>query len=744
MSLTLGSEYVFNNNGYTPGTSCVLINTNKIVVCYKDNTTSQGMAVVGTISGFVITWGTPQAFNAANTGSISCAAIDSDKYVVCFQDSGDSNLGKSMVATVSGTVSTFGSEQDFNSGSTVVFTSCAKLDTNKYVIAYRDNGGTQYAHTVVATVSGTVSTFGTKQAVNATVIQDVKCCELGTDKYAVIYRHGTSSGRTTVATVLGTVSTFGTEATFNSTNAEDLGCTEIDTDKYVICFRDTADGSLGKTIVCTVSGTTITPGTEQTFNSPSQSYNLCVAKMATDKYAVCFRDSSDGNNGNSLLATVSGTVSTFDTEETFNADLTYWVSCCPVRSNGFAVCFQDNGNSGYGTSVIGSDASVPTVTTQAVSAITSTTATGNGNITDIGGSPVTRRGFAYMEGTSGDPDITDSTVFDDGTFGTGAYTKGIVGLAPGTPYRVRAYAVNGEGISYGSTVQMETLHAPIVTTQAVTSITDVTATGNGTITDIGGATVTRRGFAYMEGVSGDPDITDSVAFDDGSFGVGAYTKGLTGLTGGTDYRVRAYAVNSEGVGYGTTVQLTTLKTDFTNPANAYADDAAYATAPGDNGDIYVSLSKDGGSNYTSELNVTVTGSETVETFGDGDTELWGTAFTGDDVDDTSFRLKIRCGTVTTTYQIYKDFGFALASSQILSGVEVAVKAKWDGATTSINHIKVKVHYGTSTLPIQPGSVAYASDGRKAGEGVGSGTGVQVFRDGASTWIAVDTGLAVAA
>ncbi len=42
-----------------------------------------------------------------------------------------------------------------------------------------------------------------------------------------------------------------------------------------------------------------------------------------------------------------------------------------------------------------------------------------------------------------------------------------------------------------------------------------------------------------------------------------------------------------------------------------------------------------------------------------------------------------------------------------------------------------------------GTVAYASNGRKAGEGAGVGTGVLVFRDG-SAWKAVDTGATVAA
>jgi len=42
-----------------------------------------------------------------------------------------------------------------------------------------------------------------------------------------------------------------------------------------------------------------------------------------------------------------------------------------------------------------------------------------------------------------------------------------------------------------------------------------------------------------------------------------------------------------------------------------------------------------------------------------------------------------------------------------------------------------------------GMVAYASNARKNGEGVGSGTGCLVFYDG-SNWIAVDTGATAAA
>lgn len=103
------------------------------------------------------------------------------------------------------------------------------------------------------------------------------------------------------------------------------------------------------------------------------------------------------------------------------------------------------------------DISAPTVTTSAMTSIATTSATGNGEITATGGEDCTRRGFCYLQGTTGDPTTADSVVYDDGTFGTGTFSKSITGLSEDTSYRVRAYAVNTAGTGYGSTVDLKTL-----------------------------------------------------------------------------------------------------------------------------------------------------------------------------------------------------------------------------------------------------------------------------------------------
>jgi len=110
----------------------------------------------------------------------------------------------------------------------------------------------------------------------------------------------------------------------------------------------------------------------------------------------------------------------------------------------------------------------------------------------------------------------------------------------------------------GIYVEIDYTAAPTVTTQSPGDIDKTTCTGNGNITDTGGANCTRRGFCYKVGTIGDPTTADTVAYDDGDYGMGAYTKAITGLSALTDYRIRAYATGPGGTSYGDTAGFTTL------------------------------------------------------------------------------------------------------------------------------------------------------------------------------------------
>lgn len=123
----------------------------------------------------------------------------------------------------------------------------------------------------------------------------------------------------------------------------------------------------------------------------------------------------------------------------------------------------------------------------------------------------------------------------------------------------------------------------------------------GEITYLGGAgaTVTKRGFLYLQGSTGDPTYTTNdgkVEETASSYPVGHYTLALTSLSANTTYRVRAFAENGEGYGYSPTITITTLDSDtyvhstrftsvttgggasWTNLSNVLQDDTSSASS----------------------------------------------------------------------------------------------------------------------------------------------------------------------
>jgi len=93
---------------------------------------------------------------------------------------------------------------------------------------------------------------------------------------------------------------------------------------------------------------------------------------------------------------------------------------------------------------------------------------------------------------------------------------------------------------------------PTLTSDTATDLAATTATLNGTITSEGGASSTIVGFQY-----GLTDSYGSEATSTYSAGVGAFTKGITGLTASTLYHFKAEAKNSAGWGYGSDATFTT-------------------------------------------------------------------------------------------------------------------------------------------------------------------------------------------
>jgi hypothetical protein len=100
----------------------------------------------------------------------------------------------------------------------------------------------------------------------------------------------------------------------------------------------------------------------------------------------------------------------------------------------------------------GSAAGYATLTTSAVTTISTTTATCGGNVLTEGTSAVTEYGVCWS--TSPGPTVSDPKTSDGS--GTGSFTSDLTELTSGTQYYIRSYATNGSGTSYGDQKMFKT------------------------------------------------------------------------------------------------------------------------------------------------------------------------------------------------------------------------------------------------------------------------------------------------
>ncbi len=124
------------------------------------------------------------------------------------------------------------------------------------------------------------------------------------------------------------------------------------------------------------------------------------------------------------------------------------------------------------------DETIPIVSTNDVTEVTSSSAISGGLISSDGGSIVIERGVCWS--TNQSPTIMDTKTTDGQ--GAGSFISSITGLTVNSTYYLRAYATNKNGTGYGSVMSFKTLDENATTIVFNPNIT------YGSVTDIDGNT----------------------------------------------------------------------------------------------------------------------------------------------------------------------------------------------------------------------------------------------------------------
>ncbi len=305
-SVSFGTPVVFNSTT-TEGISCAYdANAQKVVVAYDNNgSSSDGTAIVGTVSGTSISFGTPVVFDS---GVIEFTAIaydsDSQKVVIAYSDRNIAD-GAAIVGTVSGTSISFGSQSSFDSN--LIKAPSVVYDTNaqKIVVAYSRDDSNDHGYAAVGTVSGTSISFG------SSVLFDSDGVVYSTDivydsneqKVVVVYRNLTTNGRAKVGTVSGTSISFGSAATFSSGNLQEATASyDANAQKVVVAYRDrTVSPNVGLVSAGTVSGTSISFTTPLQFESGESNFNATTYDSNAQRVIIAFRDDNDSEKSKALV-----------------------------------------------------------------------------------------------------------------------------------------------------------------------------------------------------------------------------------------------------------------------------------------------------------------------------------------------------------------------------------------------------------------------------------------------------------
>jgi len=229
----------------------------------------------------------------------------------------------------------------------------------------------------------------------------------------------------------------------------------------------------------------------------------------------------------------------------------------------------------------------PTVTALPASAVTSTAARSNGEVTNTGGeNPTVHIYWGTSDGgtTPGNWDYDENL----GELGIGTFYKDISSLTRGTKYYYRCFAVNSGGSAWSGAVEFTTLlEKPIGATNAATGVGVTAATVNGEVTDDGGGSCQYR-FRYKK--AGGAYVYTAWA---GAKATGeTFSEGISGLDASSTYYFNAQVKNSEFESdWGAELTFNTgavvvAPTGTTDPATLVADIEATlnGTVTGDGGE----------------------------------------------------------------------------------------------------------------------------------------------------------------
>ena len=348
ITITLDGATTYESGG-SEYNAIARLDDDKFVIAFRDiNDSNKGKVIVGTRSGstILIVLDDATIFETGDTDFLDIDVLDSTHFVIIYRDIDDGNKIKAIAGSVSGTTISLGSivicSSIVNWGEKVVVIA---LDNTNFVLMYHTKIMGVRMALRVCSLSGTTITLGTERGnyPQAAILSFMTGDKLSSTK--IVLGWGGYDAWVAVATVDTSAKTvtWGAVLHISTDWYNHISVSGLD-DTYFVWTGAKDYGGHGNAVVCSVSGTTVTAGSLSTFNAANTTY-ISVASMDATHFIVAYRDEGNSNKGTVRGASKSGTTITWDADgeiEFESGDVTY-VAICKMISNYFIIAFKDNG-----------------------------------------------------------------------------------------------------------------------------------------------------------------------------------------------------------------------------------------------------------------------------------------------------------------------------------------------------------------------------------------------------------------
>ena len=310
--------------------TAVVLDDTRIFVAHKYNGSNEYLyGVIVTISGANIIVGTDtQLSTTVDSGyRLSATKVNNNAVFIAHSSEGSNLYLNGMVCTVNGTTITAGTDIQLTTTTKTANEEIKAITLNDGSVFIAHNyGSDRYLFAIVCTVSGTTITKGTDTSLYNTKDAGTRISPIQLRDGNIFIAHSyNGSSRylyAQVCTVKGTTITSGSsKALVSSTYAGSyIETALLDEDDKVLVIHSYSTSQSLNSMVCTISGTTVTAGTDIVLSSESATGQYLSSARIDDNHLFLVHGSSSTEQLHGIIVMIEGTTVTVGTDTPLNSE----------------------------------------------------------------------------------------------------------------------------------------------------------------------------------------------------------------------------------------------------------------------------------------------------------------------------------------------------------------------------------------------------------------------------------------